>query len=219
MMINYSVIYSRIDQFLQTREGLRNPKEAQDYAWFVRELTGIFCGASHENNLFTQDVLHFLDMVEVHKLNPILDDGKIQQIEYLIDKEIVDHPLYNITEFTLMNYKPGRAQIGPGEFFLCFYDCDSTFGIDNQAGFDVIVDDTPTELKGNGSNFTSDELFDKYAESDKVDRLMVVLPVSNARKPKHRSRYACVTFDKMDWREAFYHRGGTSGGLSIIDKG
>lgn len=41
-MINYSEIYTRVDTFLQTREGLANPKNSQDYVWFVRELTGIF---------------------------------------------------------------------------------------------------------------------------------------------------------------------------------
>lgn len=206
-MINYSAVYNRVDNFLQTREGLANPKNARDYVWFLRELTGIFCGAAHENDLTTGDITNFLDMVEVHEIDAVADDGKMHDVADLIDREIVEHPLYHITEFTLMNYKPGNVQVGPGEFFLCFYDCGSVFGIDNQAGFDVIVDGTTTELKKLGSNFTDPELFDKYAESDKVDRLLVIKPVSNAKKPNLRSQYACVTFDKMDWREAFTHRG------------
>lgn len=206
-MIDYSMIYERVDQFLQTREGLSNPKNSQDYVWFVRELAGIFSGAAHEHKLNTSDVIDFLSMVEDHEITNLNDNGKLNDVADLIDDKITAHPLYYITEFTLMNYKPGNVQVGPGEFFMCFYDRGSVFGIDNQAGYDVVVDSTTTEMKKLGSNFTDPELFDKYAESDKVDRLLVIKPVSNARVPQARSKYACVTFSKMDWREAFDHRG------------
>lgn len=214
-MVNYSDIYSRVDNFLQTREGLANPKNSKDYIWFVRELTGIFCGAAHENDLNTQDVIGYLDLVEVHEIVNINDTGKLSAVADLIDPTITSHPLYNITEFILMNYKPGNVQVGPGEFFFCFYDRGSVFGIDNQAGYDVVVDATTTELKKLGSNFTTPELFDKYAVSSKVDRLLVIKPVSNARKPQLRSQYACVTFSKTNWREAFTHTG-KAGTLALI---
>lgn len=214
-MINYSDVYNRVDAFLQTREGLANPKNSQDYVWFLRELTGIFCGAAHENDLATSDIVNFLDLVEVHEINNIADNGKLSNVSDLIDPAIVSHPLYYITEFTLMNYKPGNVQVGPGEFFLCFYDRGSVFGIDNQAGYDVVVGGVTTELKKLGSNFTDPELFDKYAESVKVDRLLVIKPVSNAKKPLKRSQYACVTFSKMDWREAFTHTG-KAGTLALV---
>ena len=90
------------------------------------------------------------------------------------------------------------------------------FGIDNQSGYDVVLDSTTTELKKLGSNFTTPELFDKYAESPKVDRLLVVKPVSNARKPRGRSQYACVTFSKTNWREAFTHTG-KAGTLALVN--
>lgn len=217
-MINYSTIYERVDDFLQTREGLSNPKNSQDYVWFVRELTGIFCGAGHENDLNTDDVIHYLDMVEKHEIVGIVDDGKLHDVSTLISNEITSHPLYQITEFALMNYKPGNVQVGPGEFFLCFYDRGSVFGIDNQAGYDVVVDQKTTELKKLGSNFTTPELFDKYAESEKVQRLIAIKPVSNAKKPQKnkRSKYACVTFSKMDWREAFTHVG-KAGTLALVN--
>ena len=214
-MINYSDVYNRVDTFLQTREGLANPKNAQDYVWFLRELTGIFCGAAHEHQLSTSDITTFLDMVESHEINEVIDNGQLSNVSDMIDQAIVDHPLYYITEFTLMNYKPGNVQVGPGEFFLCFYDRGSVFGIDNQAGYDVVVGGVTTELKKLGSNFTDPELFDKYAESTKVDRLLVIKPVSNAKVPQKRSQYACVTFSKMDWREAFTHTG-KAGTLALV---
>ena len=217
MMINYASVYNEVDQFLQTREGLANPKQKQDYQWFVRELTGILCGAAYENNLTDYDISDFLLMSKVHELKPLQDDGKLHNVADLISDEILNHPLYFILEFTLMNYKPGNVQVGPGEFFFCFFDCSSVFGIDNQAGFDVMIDGTTTELKKLGSNFTDPKLFDEYQESAKVDRLMIVKPVSNAANPRIRSQYACVTFAKNKWWEAFTHTG-KAGTLALIDK-
>lgn len=214
-MVNYSVVYNRVDSFLQTREGLANPKNSQDYIWFVRELTGIFCGAAHEHDLDTDSIVDFLNIVEDHHISPLQDNGYLHNVGDLMHNDVVTHPLYYITEFILMNYKPGNVQVGPGEFFMCFYDRGSVFGIDNQAGYDVIVDGRTTELKKLGSNFTTPELFDKYAKSPKVDRLLVMKPVSNAKKPMFRSQYACVTFSKMDWREAFTHTG-KAGTLSLV---
>ena len=212
-MIDYGTVYNKVDTFLQTREGLSNPKNARDYIWFVRELTGIFCGAAYENDLDTVSILNFFDLVEKHEIVNIDTSGKLQNVSTLIDPLITDHPLYQITEFTLMNYKPGNVQVGPGEFFFCFYDAGSVFGIDNQAGFDVITDGTTTEFKKLGSNFTTPELFDKYAESDDVDRLLVIKPVSNAKKPLIRSQYACTL--TTEWKKAFFHRG-KSGTLSLL---
>lgn len=205
-MIDYGEIYGRVDTFLQTREGLANPKKTQDYVWFVRELTGIFCGAAYENDLDTNSVVEFLDMVENHYITDIDVSGKLKDVADLISLDIISHPLYNITEFTLMSYKPGSVQVGPGEFFFCFYDRGSVFGIDSQAGFDVVTDRTTTEFKRLNTNLTTPDMFDKYAESEKVERLLVIKPISNAKKPRIRSQYACIHTTK--WRDAFYHRSG-----------
>lgn len=213
-MIDYSVVYNRVDGFLQTREGLANPKNAQDYPIFVRELTGIFCGAAHEHDLSTYDICTFLATVQTHEITNIDDSGNLSEVSNLIDNDITNHPLYSITEYALMNYKPGNVQVGPGEFFFCFYDRGSVFGIDNLAGYDIVTDGQPTELKKLGSNFTDAELFDKYAECPKVNRLLVIKPVSNAKKPLLRSMYSCVTFAKTPWREVFAHTG-KAGTLSL----
>lgn len=205
-MIDYGKIYNRVDEFLQSREGLANPKNKQDYKWFVRELTGIFCGAAYENNLDTDSVCNFLDMSQIHYIKDIVNTGEISSVCDLISDEIKSHDLYYILERTLMLYKPASVQVGPGEFFMCFYDAGSVFGIDNTAGFDIIVDGVPTELKSHGTNLTTPELFDKYAANPKLQRLMVVKPVSGAVKPRQRSLYACIDVDK--WRKAFYHRRG-----------
>lgn len=216
-MMDYSLVYGEVDEFLQTREGLANPKQKQDYTWFVRELTGILCGTAYENGLGDVEIVNFLSQVKNHVLKPLQDDGLLHNVSSLIDEGIVNNPMYNLLEFTLMNYKPGNVQVGPGEFFFCFFDRDSIFGIDNQAGYDIKIDDTNTELKKLGSNFTDPELFDEYQQSSKVDRLMIVKPVSNARVPRIRSQYACVTFSKNNWRDAFTHTG-KAGTLSMINK-
>ena len=212
-MVDYGTVYNEIDSFLQTREGLANPKKQQDYVWFVRELTGIFCGAAFEHDLDTSDIIEFLNLVRFATIDDIDTSGELVDVADLISTNILMHPLYEITEFTLMNYKPGKVQVGPGEFFFCFYDSNSTFGIDNQAGYDVITDNVTTEFKTLGSNFTDPELLDGYAASPDVDRLLVVKPVSNAKKPQIRSRYACVRTEK--WREAFTHTG-KNGSLVLV---
>lgn len=212
-MIDYGKIYSRVDNFLQSREGLRNPKNKQDYVWFVRELTGIFCGAGYEHDLMTNDIIKYFDMVQNHEITNLDTSGSMKDVSGCISLNILSHPLYEITEFTLMNYKPGNVQVGPGEFFFCFYDCGSTFGIDNQAGYDVVLNNVTTELKKLGSNFTTPELFDKYAKSEEVERLLVIKPVSNAKKPAIRSKYACTPTTK--WRTAFTHRG-RAGTLAML---
>ena len=106
-----------------------------------------------------------------------------------------------------MYFKPGRTQVGPGEFFLCFFDANSQFGIDNQSGYDVQIDEVATELKKHGSNFTTPEMFDKYEQSEDVQRLLVIKPVSNVKNPMIRSKYACVDFRQTTWKSAFGHRG------------
>ena len=212
-MIDYGTVYQRVDTFLQTREGLANPKKAQDYNVFLKELTGIFCGAAFENDLDTDDVVQYFDMVQDHEISGVDTSGRLVDVADLIDTEILTHPLYEITEYALMKYTPASVQVGPGEFFFCFYDAGSTFGIDNQAGFDIITDCTTTELKKLGSNFTDEALFDGYAESEEVDRLMVIHPVSNAKKPLQRSKYACTP--TTEWRKAFYHRG-KAGTLALV---
>ena len=207
-MIDYGKIYNRVDEFLQTREGLANPKNKSDYKWFVRELAGIFCGAAYENNLNTDSVCNFLDMVQVQYIKDVVNTGQVSSVCDLISQEIKSHDLYYILERTLMLYKPASVQVGPGEFFMCFYDAGSVFGIDNTAGYDIVVDGETTELKSHGTNLTTPELFDKYAANPKLQRLMVVKPVSGAAKPRTRSVYACIDVD--NWREAFYHRNGVT---------
>jgi len=177
------------------------------YNIFLKELTGIVCGIAYDNNISTRDVKRFMFIVSQHKISPINDDGQLHQVSELIRDDIYTHPMYNLLEYTLMNYKPGNVQAGPGEMFFCFYDKNSTFGIDNTNGFDIIVDNKRTELKKLGTNFTNEELFDKYAEDKNCERLLVVKPVSDAKKPLLRSSYACITFKDKNWREAFDHIG------------
>jgi hypothetical protein len=50
-------------------------------------------------------------------------------------------------------------------------------------------------------------LFDKYAEDKNCERLLVVKPISDAKKPLSRSSYASIKFEDKNWREAFDHIG------------
>ena len=205
--IDYSGIHRSVELFLQTRDGLNNSKNKKMFNVFLKELTGILCGIAYDNYIHSNEVKRFLTAVKRHKMGSFNDDGQLHEVSELISKRILEDPLYNLLEYTLMNYKPGNVQVGPGEMFFCFYNSDSTFGIDNTNGFDIIVDDKKTELKKLGTNFTNEELFDKYAADKNCERLLVVKPVSDAKVPLLRSSYACITFEDKNWREAFDHIG------------
>jgi len=205
--MNYAEIYNQVDDLLSSRDGLNNPKHNKSYNVFVRELTGLLCGVAHQNFLTERDVLLFIAMVRHSRMMSFVDDGRSHIVNDLIHPDIVSSSVYQAAEFALMNYKPGKTQVGPGELFFCLFDRDSTFGIDNQAGYDIRVNGITLELKKYGTNLTTPDLFDKYHSSDKVRQLLVVQPVSDATTPKFRSRYSCITFDKTPWRDVYEHRG------------
>jgi hypothetical protein len=213
MMIDYGEVYKAAYQFIGTRDGLKNPKNPYNLAWFIRDFTGILCGMAHEHNVSSNEIISFLTLATEHTIAPIQCDGRMHDVSALIDREILDHPMYKITERPLMYFKPGNTQVGPGEFFMCFYDKYSRYGVDNISGYDVLVDGVATEMKSYGSNFTTPELLDKYAASDKVERLLVVKPVSNAISPRDRSKYICC--DTKDWRQHFTHVG-KNGSLVLL---
>ena len=205
-MIYYDKVYTVIEDLVLLREGLRSPKNISDFKVYVSQLTGIFCGLAHQNDLPTQSIVEFIKRVQDHKITNIVNNGSVNLVEDLICDSITNHPLYHITERELMKYKPSSTQVGPGELFMCFYDADSVFSIDNTAGFDIIVDNVPTELKSINSNQTTPEQFDKYGADPRCQRLLVVLPVGDSAKPRIRSRYASI--DAVNWRDAYYHRNG-----------
>ena len=127
--MNYSLIYEECENFLKTRKGLADPAKKTDFPIFVRELAGLLAGVAHENNIEDYDVINFLRLAKTHDLKPVDVSGQVTDVEDLLDDSIVSHPLYWCIEYDLMYFKPGRTQVGPGEFFLCFFDSESEFGI------------------------------------------------------------------------------------------
>tara|TARA_X000001316_G_C920723_1_gene34937 strand:- start:1487 stop:1981 length:495 start_codon:yes stop_codon:yes gene_type:complete len=109
-------------------------------------------------------------------------------------------------ETILMNFKPASVQVGTGEFFFCWYDKDSVFGIDNQIDFDVKVDGLELELKGLNSNFTASEgKFDNYMKV--CDGIMVVGSYDNRngkgeikKNPLTRSVFS---INVSNWKDSF----------------
>ena len=212
-MIDYGTVNQAVTEFLKTRDGLSNPKKPKSFDSFVRGLTGILCGVSYTNDLDTKDILSFLEEVRDHEMYSLNNDGKMHCVSTLINSNVLAHPLYELTERDIMQYKPGSNQVGPGEFFFCFYDKNSTYCIDNTTGFDILLHQIAYELKTLGTNLTTPVLFNKYAESGKVDRLLVVKPVSDKDKPRQRSKYVCCDTNK--WSEVFTHKG-KSGTLVLL---
>ncbi len=210
MSINYTGIRHNLEKILENREGFANPKL---FDTALRELTGMFCGFAYEHDISDDDVNEFLIRVRHHTITGINNIGKLTDVSHLINYDIRTHPLYELTEFALMHYRPGKVQAGPGEFFFCFYDASSEFGVDNHIGYDIRAGGQTIELKKLGSNFTTPDIFDHYASTGEVDYLLVVKPVSEAKTPKFRSKYSCIPV--ADWRKAFYHKEQSDGLLNL----
>lgn len=208
--MDYSVVRDAIEDILDNRIGFADSKLFNITA---RELTGLFLGFAHEHNESETLLLEFLSMVKTHKITNIDTGGDLKDVSDLIDDNITSNPFYEMTEFALMHYRPGKVQAGPGEFFLCFYDEGAEFGVDNHIGYDIKVAECRLELKKLGSNFTTPDIFDKYAESGDVDNLLVVKPVSDAKKPKFRSKF--ISIDVNRWRDAFIHVEQSDGLLNL----
>lgn len=205
-MIYYDKVYNVTEDLILQREGLRNPKNISDFKVYVSQIAGMFCGLAHQNDISTQAIVEFIKRVQDHRITNIINDGSVNLVEDLISDTITSQPLYYISERDLMKYKPSSTQVGPGELFMCFYDADSVFSVDNTAGFDIITDNTATEMKSEGTNQTTPEMFDKYAADPRCQRLLVVKPVGKGAKPRIRSRYASI--DVVNWRDAYYHHNG-----------
>ena len=205
--IDYAVVYKQVAHLLRSRRGLAEPINMNEFDRYVKELTNVLCGVCYDKQISTTQLENYLHLVQTHTLRPINDDGDVHDVSELIDNKLKDDTLYEILERDLMCWRPGHAQIGMGEFFFCFYDQSSTFGLGNRAGYDVIIDGYQTEIKKHRTQFTTPQTLDGYADSKAIERLLVVKPVTGALNPLNRSKYACVTFSKMDWREAFVHSG------------
>ena len=211
--MNYSDVYNNVKSIVLNRKGMHNIPEVISES-IIRDLTGLFCHIGFKNSISTDETINFLERVNNHKIKSVITDGSFQDVSQLIDDDITEHKLYNLTENALMFLRPGSLQIGPGEFFFCFYSKCSEFGYETTSGFDIAINNKTFEFKKLNSNFTSPRLFDKYTQDDRLDNLLVIHPVSSARKPLKRSKYSCINLKQTPWRDVYFHRG-TAGTLAL----
>lgn len=182
----------------------------------IRYLLGMYADYMDILDLSIDEVLGFLEAVRTHKLDTNTQEMfSGAEVEFSDIIEFSNHPLYIATEYELATFKPGSLQLGPMEFFLFFYHADSELGVDSVSGWDVRLklggQWIRVELKKAGSNFAykmnnGEMLFDHYtdmATDDKLDALMVVSPVSNAKNPRLRSRFVAINLRETEWRNVF----------------
>lgn len=198
-MIDYTQVVDRVIALLRTRKGL----SGECLQVWAADVANIFCYASYCHSIPTEEVIQYLDMVECCTIRPFIDDGKTHHLKDLLPPAITNHRLFRFTEHSLLYHKPGKNQTGPAEFFVCFYDKDSTYSASSTAGYDVILHNLRTEFKKAPSNFESPTKFDLYQASPVCDRIIVVKPISNAPGARVQTQYVCVTFANMHWSEAF----------------
>ena len=216
MMNVYEVPYKLIDKgveaIIESRSGINNPKVAYTKSRVHQELMGTIMGVVDELQLPENVVSQYLDLTLNHNFKPLPTDGKVHLVHHYVDEELFNNPLYYALETTLMKYKPASVQCGVGEFFFCWYDKDSVFGIDNTLPYDIIVQGD-WECKGLNSQKTANPTkMDHYMET--ASGIMVISPYDNRGKttgklklnPDTRSVF-CINTN--NWRDSFQFEGDT----------
>lgn len=205
----YVIIRESVKRIVASRLGMNNAKNAFTTRRIVAELTGYFIDIVEELEIPTPVVAEYFRLVENHNFKALPRDGKVYFVHDFIDPLLAENPLYYPMETILMNFKPASVQVGTGEFFFCWYDKDSVFGIDNQLTFDVKVNGLELELKGLNSNLTaSEEKFDEYMEI--CDGIMVVGSYENRNEKgllKNAQTRSIFCINTTDWRESFEFKG------------
>ena len=194
--MDYVTVRNAVESVVSARKGMVDKA-------IVAELTGMFLNRAFLNDISEETLLEYFDLVKTHTIKQTACEVRFYGIEEMVSEELMANPMFFITEFDLMEYRPGKSQTSPGEFFFCWYDCNSEFSVSSTCGFDVVVDGVKMEFKKIGSNFTSDAKFDEYADKNIVEQLVVVKPVSDAKKPKFRSKV--IFADINNWRAYVKH--------------
>lgn len=194
--MNYELIRRGVTSIISSRDGMSS-------ADIVSEITGIICNRAFINGFDEDVIVEFLDLVKDHKLKEALFEKRWYDINELLSDEVYHHPMFFALEADIINYRPGKSQTGPGEFFFCFFDKGSEFSVSGTCGYDVMTMGMKAEFKKIGTNFTSDELFDDYHKKGIVENLVVVKPVSGAKRPRNRTRVMFVPID--NWRSYLVH--------------
>ncbi len=201
--IPYKLIDKGVKAIIESRRGMNNPKVAYTKMRIHQELMGTIMGVVEELQLPENVISQYLDMTLKHSFKPLPTDGKVHLVHHYVEEELFNNPLYYALETTLMKYKPASVQCGVGEFFFCWYDKHSVFGIGNTLPYDIIVQILELECKALNTQKTSN--------SDKMDgysNIMVISPYDNRDSntgklklnPDTRSLF-CINVN--NWRDSF----------------
>lgn len=211
-------IHAKVNDIISTRDGLYNAKIVSTRYRVVDELSGLIYGTAFRNDVSMNDVNEYLNIVKEHSFKKFICDGKARFVHDFIDPKLFTNPMYHLMEGSLMKFKPGSIQAGVAEFFMSWYDCFSTLGIDNTIHGDIKIQGMDIEMKGLNSQKTADpEKMDNYIET--CDGIMVVKPYDPFNKKtgkliKSQTR-SIFAIEKFNWRDSFYFEGEK---LSLIDQ-
>lgn len=201
----YQLIDEGVEAVVNSREGMRTPNIAYTKHRIHQEMMGSIMGVVKELQLSADVVQEYFDLTLNHNFKPLPTDGKVHLVHHYVDPKLFDNPLYYPLETVLMKFKPASVQVGIAEFFFCWYDKDSTFGINNQLGYDISVSQLDLEIKGLNSNKTaSTQKFDECMKT--CSGIMVVNPYDNRNdmgKLKHANTRSSFCINVNDWRESF----------------
>jgi len=194
-MINYDWYATAIEDSIKTKTGLDN---------CVSDIAGSVCHGIRQGAITDSDAREYFSILLDTDIGNIPADHQWHRLVDQLPQAMQNNPVTLYLERRLSSYNGGlKAQIGPGEFILCWYSQDSVFQTDNQKDGDIIIKSLIEEQKkANGNNDTSPELFNSYI--GKIDRLVGVHCVSSAPKPNKRTQF--ISCDPVDWTKVFKHK-------------
>ena len=195
-MIDYDRIACLVEDSVKGKQGLE---------FCIPDIAGCLCEGIRQQIFKAYDVDEYFKILKDVDVSNIPADHKWHRLVDMLPVEMQINRVTLYLEKRLTSYNGGRkAQIGPGEFILCWYALLSVLQSDNQKSGDIILAMLIKELKKiNGNNDTSPELFDYYI--GRIDRLVGVYAINEkSLNPKIRTQF--ISCDPANWKEVFYHK-------------
>lgn len=151
----------------------------------VSQLVCLFYETARKANVEVNMLFDILPELCSHKLKTVPLDGVPVKFDELLDDFIVNHPAWRLLELGLLDFKPGKSQIGPMEFAVCLLDGSNVFSINPKLGYDNIFQVKQSEFKlDNNGIINTDEKLQHYVDDPRVEQFVVVSLRSASKKPR-----------------------------------
>ena len=197
-MDEFDLYEQKLNLIFDSRGGL---EDYHDRDWAIYLLAGALIGNRKDNNLSTEEVCNFLDIVLNHNFNFVYN--KTVKFNDCLSKKIQQHPVFTdkLGKF-LLQFKLVNVQLGPGEFFITFFDTSTTIGIGPGLDYDI-----RREINGKKERIENKSAATNYIKIEQVEKIkkerdsILVAKVPNDQNSKtnfSRSEYRMCKVENID---------------------